>query len=100
VIKKIAKAKAKEKVEKRRLTKEKEKKKRLEYLQQLYDEILVKSIERSHIVESKYKEIILEDKIKQQSSKKAKEKKPEKYCGNARVKIVDTNTCERYICAR
>ena len=46
----------------------------MEYLQQLQNKILVKSIERLQIMGFKYKKIILEDKERQQSSKKNKVK--------------------------
>ena len=56
-------AKMREKAKKRRLIKKKKKKKRLEYLQQLWDEVLAGSTtllegtEGSQIVRSKYKKV-------------------------------------------
>jgi len=65
---KVVEAKIREEAEKRRLVEEKKKKKRLEYLQQLQDEVLVEdatlleSAEGSQIVGSKHKKITLGDK--------------------------------------
>ena len=57
-------------------------------------------MEDSQITGTKYKEINLEDKEGQQSSKKNKEKQLVRYYGDARVKMGDVNSCERCVCAR
>jgi len=65
----------------------------LEYLQQLQDKVLAKNTallgvtEDSQTAEFKYREVNSEEKEGQWPSKKAKEKQPEKYHGNARVKM-------------
>jgi len=73
---------------------EKEKKKRtLEYLQQLWNEVLeedaalLEGTKGSQVIESKCKEVVARDKERQQPFKKAKEKQQGKYLRNAIVKI-------------
>ena len=103
---KKAKAKAREEAEKRRIMKEKKKKKKLEYLQQLQNEILaedaalLKGTEKFQIIGSKYKKVILEDDRNCQSFKKTKGKQPTRYYGNIGVKIGGVNSCKKYVCAR
>ena len=94
----IAEAKVREKAEKRILVEKKKKKKKLEYFQQLQNEVLVEDIllestEGSQIIGSKHKKVTSED-------KKAKKKKPEKYCKDTRVKIEGDNPYERCVCIR
>jgi len=91
-VQKEAEAKAREEAKKRRIV-EKKKKKTLEYLQQLWDEVLVEDAKRSQITESKHKEVTPGD-------KKAKEKQPTRYCRDARIKMEGANPCERYVHAR
>jgi len=76
-----AEAKAREKAERRKVVEEEEKKKRiLEYLQQLWNEVLeeeatfLESTKGSQVMESKCKEVAAGDKKGQWPSKKAKEK--------------------------
>jgi len=80
--------------ERQRVVEEEERKRRMvEYLQQLWDEVLEKEaalLERakeSQIMGSKYKEVIAGDEKGQQPSKKARGKQPEKYHGGATVKM-------------
>ena len=62
------KAKAKEEAKKQKLVEEKKKKKQLEYLQQLQNKVLAENaallegVERSQVMESKYKEVASRDK--------------------------------------
>ena len=83
---KKAEAKAREEAKRRRVMEEKKKKKRiLEYLQQLWDEMLkedttlLKSAERSQIMGSKYKKALLGNDVDYQPSKKTKGKQPARY---------------------
>jgi len=82
-----------------------EKKKKLEYIQQLQNEVLeeeaalLEEAERSQVMGSKHKEVASGDKEGQQPSKKAKEKQPGKYHRGATVKMGDTNLCERCVSA-
>ena len=98
-VQKEAEAKVREKAKKRRIA-EKKKKKTLEYLQQLWDEILVEGAKRSYITGSKHKEVTPEDKRECQPSKKAKEKQPTRYCRDARIKMEGANLYERYVHTR
>ena len=89
----MAEAKAREKAGKKMLVKKK--KRKLEYFQQLQDEVLVKDVllkstEESQIIGSKHKEVTSGD-------KKAKKKKLEKYCKDTRVKIEGDNPYERCV---
>ena len=99
--KKLVKAKVRKETKKQEFEKEEKKKKWMEYLQQLQNEVLVKdaallkSVKESQIMGSKCKEVTSENNKKQWPSKKAKEKKPEKYYRNARVKMRDDNPCVR-----
>ena len=61
---------------------------------------LLEGAERSQIVESKYKKILLEDNIDHQPSKKAKGKQPVRYYRNIGIKIEGTNPCERCVHTR
>ena len=94
-------AKAKEEAEKQRIVEEK---KKLEYIQQLRDEVLeeeatlLEGAEKSHDLGSKCKEVAAGDKKKQQHSKKARGEQPGKYCRGAAVKMEGANPCERCIC--
>jgi len=105
-VRKETKAKAREKAERRRVTEEKKKKKTLEYLQQLWNEMLEKEAtllegaEGSQIAGPKCKEILLENNVDCWPSKKAKGKQPARYQGNIRIKLGDANPCERYVCTR
>jgi len=101
-----AEAKAKEEAERQRVAEEEERKKRtMEYLQQLWDEVLEKEAallegaEGSQVAGSKHKEIATGDEEVQQPSKKARRKQPEKYCGGATVKMGGANPCERCVSA-
>ena len=67
---------------------EKERKKRtIEYLQQLWNEVLeeeaalLEGAEESQIMGSKHKKVTAGDEEEQQPSKKARGKQPGKYCG-------------------
>ena len=101
-----AKAKAKKEAERWRIVKGKKKRKKLEYIQQVWDEIiaedtiLLEKTERFQIMRSKYKEVTSRDKKGQQPSKKAKGKQMEKYCGGITVKMGDANPCKRYVSTR
>jgi len=70
-----------------------DKRKKLEYICQLWDKVLVENItllegtDRSQVMGSKYKEVTSRDEEKQWPSKKAREKQPGKYYGSATVKI-------------
>jgi len=96
-------AKVKKEAEKWRIA---EKKKKLEYLQQLQDEMLeeeaalLEKTEESQVAGSKCKEIAAGDKKEQWPSKKAKEKQPEKYCRGITVKMGGANPCERCVSAK
>jgi len=87
-------AKAKEETEKQRIV---EKKKKLEYIQQLQNEVLeeeaalLERAEGSQIVGSKCKEVTVEDEEKQWPSKKARGKQPGKYCIGTIAKIGGSN---------
>jgi len=101
-----AEAKAKEEAERQRVAEKEERKKRMmEYLQQLWDEVLEKEAallegaEGSQIVGSKHKEIAAGDEEVQQPSKKARGKQLGKYHGGAAVKMGDANPCERCVSA-
>ena len=82
------------------------KKKKLEYLQQLQDEMLeeeaalLEKTEESQVTGSKCKEIAARDKKEQWPSKKAKGKQPEKYCRGITVKMGGANPCERCVSAK
>ena len=99
-------AKIKEEAEKQRLAEEKEKKKWIEYLQKLWDEVLVEDIillgdmEGSQVARTKHKKITSKDKEEQWPSKKNKRKQPAKYYGDAGVKIGCINLCGRCVYAR
>ena len=86
--------------------KEKKKRKKLEYIQQVWDEIIVENTillertKRFQIIRSKCKKVTSRDKKGQQPSKKAKEKQMEKYCGGITVKIGDANPYKRYVSTR
>ena len=67
---------------------EKERKKRtIEYLQQLWNEVLEEEVallegaEESQVMGSKHKKVTAGDEEEQQPSKKARGKQPGKYCG-------------------
>ena len=93
--------KAKEEAKKWRIVE----KKKLEFIQQLWDEVLeeeatlLEGAEGSQVVGFKYKEITTGDEKEQWPSKKAKEKQPEKYHGGAAVKMGGANPCKRCMCA-
>ena len=106
---KIAKAKIRKETKKWRLVEEEDKKKWMEYLQQLWNEVLAKNIailgdnEVFQVIGSKQKKITTifsEDKVGQQLSKKIKENQPGKYYEDAVVKIGSINSYERYVYAR
>jgi len=94
-------AKAKKEAKKQRIA---EKKKKLEYIQQLWDEVLEEKatiLERakgSQIMGSKHKEIATGDKEEQWPSKKTKGKQHRKYYGGAVVKMGDANPYKRCMC--
>jgi len=85
--------KVREKTKKKRIAEEEKMKKRLEYIQQLQDELLVnnaallESVKGFQVIRSKCKEVTLEDKRECWPSKKAKEKQPARYCGDVGVKM-------------
>ena len=90
-----------------RVVEEEERKRRtIEYLQQLWDEMLeeeatlLERTEGSQVTGSKCKEVAAGDEEGQRSSKKARGKQPRKYCGGTVVKIGGSNPCERCVCAR
>ena len=99
-------AKAKEEAKKQRLTEEEKKRKRLEYICQLQNKVLVEDAallegaEGSQIIGSKYKEIASRDEKEQWSPKKAKGKQSEKYYRDTTIKMGDTNSCKRCVSAR
>ena len=102
-----AEAKAKEEAERQRVAEEEKRKKRtMEYLQQLWDEVLeeeatlLEGAEGSQIAWSKYKEVAAGDEEEQWPSKKARGKQPGKYRGGAAVKMGGSNPCKRCVCAR
>jgi len=64
------------------------------------DVTLLESTRGSQVTGTKYRENILEDKERQQSFKKAKEKQLGRYHRNAGVKIGDANPCERCVHTR
>jgi len=78
----------------------------MEYLQQLQDKMLeeeatlLEGAEESQVVGSKRKEVAARDEEVQWPSKKAREKQPEKYRGDAAVKMGGANPCERCVSAR
>jgi len=61
---------------------------------------LLEGAEGFQVVESKCKDIATRDEERQWPSKKARGKQPEKYHGDATVKIGDANPCKRYVSAR
>jgi len=106
---KEAEAKTRQETKKWRIIEEKKKKKRLEYLQQLWNEVLVgnatllEDAEGSQVMRTKYKgvtTIFSEDEVEQQPSKKAKGKKPERYCRDTGVKMEGANSWERCVHTR
>jgi len=99
-------AKAKEEAERQRVAEEEKRKKRTrEYLQRLWDKVLeeeaalLEGAEGSQVAESKHKEVATGDEEEQRPSKKARVKQPEKYRGDAAVKMVGATPCERCVCA-
>ena len=99
--------KTREEAERQRVAEEEKKKKRmLEYLQQLWDEvleeeaILLERAEESQVMRSKYKEVIARNEEEQWPSKRTRGKQPEKYHRGATVKMGDVNPCERCVSAR
>ena len=102
-----AEEKARKETKRQKVVKEKKKKKRiLEYLQQLWDEVLeeeaalLEGAEGFQIVGSKCKKITTGDKKRQWFSKKAKEKQQEKYRSGATVKMGGANPCKRCVSTR
>ena len=99
-------AKVREEAKKKRLAEKKKKKKRLEYIQQLQDEVLVKDAalfegtEGSQITGSKCKEYTLGDEEGQWLSKKAKEKQPRRYYRDTGVKMEGAILYKRCVCTR
>jgi len=100
-------AKAKEETKRQSVAEEEERKKRtVEYLQQLWDEVLeeeaalLERAEGSQVAGSKRKEVITGDGEEQRPSKKARGKQMGKYRRGATVKIGGATPCERYVCAR
>jgi len=86
--------KAWEKAERQKVAEKKERKRRtMEYLQQLWDEvleeeaILLERAEGSQVMGSKCKDITAGDEEGQQPSKKARKKQPGKYHKGATVKM-------------
>jgi len=69
----------------------------LEYLQQLWDEVLVEDAKRSQTVRSKHREIPPEDNRDCQPSKKAKKKQLARYHEDNRVKMGGANLCENCV---
>ena len=76
----------------------------MEYLQQLWDEVLeeeaalLEGAEGSQVMGFKCKEVTARDEEGQRPSKKARGKQPGKYCGGAAVKMGGSNPCERCVC--
>jgi len=58
---------------------------------------LLEGTKGSQVIGSKHKEIAARDEEGQQPSKKTKGKQQEKYCGDATVKMVDANPCEKCV---
>ena len=98
-------AKAKEEAERQRVAEEEKKNRMMEYLQQLWDEVLeeeaalLEGAEGSQVTGSKCKEVATGDKEGQQPSKKARGKQPGKYRGGAAVKMGGATPCERCVYA-
>ncbi len=61
------------------------------------DATLLEGTERSQIIESKHKEVPLEDDRDYWPFKKAKGKQPARYCRDNRVKIGSANPYERCV---
>jgi len=100
-------ARAKEETERQRVAEEEERKKRMvEYLQQLWDEVLeeeaalLEGAEGSQVTGSKCKEVAAGGEEEQRPSKKARGKQLGKYRGGAAVKMGGATPCERCVCAR
>ena len=58
---------------------------------------LLEGAEEFQIIGSKCKEVTTGNEEEQWPSKKARGKQPEKYCGDATVKMGDANPCKRYM---
>jgi len=102
-----AEEKAYEEAEKQRVAEEEKRKRRtVEYLQQLWDEILeeeatlLEEAEGSQVTGSKRKEVATRDEEGQWPSKKTRGKQLGKYRGGATVKIGGSNHCEKCACTR
>ena len=100
--KREAEEKAQEEAKRQRVVEEEERKRRtIEYLQQLWDEVLEKEAtllegaKGFQVVGSKWKEVAARDEEGQQPFKKAREK----YHGGAAVKMGGSDPCERCVCA-
>jgi len=61
--------------------------------------VFLEGAEEFQIAGFKCKEITAGDEKRQWSSKNAKGRQQEKYCGSAAVKMGDANPCERYVSA-
>ena len=94
-----AEAKAREESKRKRVVEEEKKKKRtLEYLQQLWDEVLEEDAAFLEGAEgSKHKEVATIDEERQKPSKKTKGKQQEKYHRGTTVKMGDANSYERCV---
>ena len=64
------------------------------------DTVLLEDAEKSQIVESKCKEVTLEDNRKCWPFKKTKEKQPVRYCRDVGIKIGGVNSYERCVSTR
>ena len=96
-------AKVREEAEKRRIAKEEEKKKTLEYIQQLWNEViaedaaLLEGAEGFQVAGSKWKEVASRNEEGQWPFKKARGKQTGKDHGAATVKIEGANPCKRCV---
>ena len=76
----------------------------MEYLQQLWDEVLeeeaalLEEAEGSQAAGSKCKKVTAGDEEEQRPSKKARRKQLGKYCGGATVKMGGATPCKRCVC--
>jgi len=102
-----AEKKAWKEAKRQRVVEDKKRKRRtMEYLQQLQNKVLeeeatlLEGADKSQVVRSKCKDITARDKEEQQPSKKAREKQPGKYHGDAAVKMGGTNFYERCVSTR
>ena len=67
----------------------------MEYLQWLWNKVIVEGAKGSQIIGSKCREAFSEDDVDHWSSKKAKRKQPARYQGDMGIKVEGTNLCKR-----